>query len=99
MATASTVRQMTWFVVTATILAATGCATSPAPVVIERPVPVTVTRWVPLDPRLTATAPIPEPRNATGAELLRVARARKADLLRCYADKREAASVQGTESP
>ena len=66
-----------------------------------RPTPVPVTRlvYVQVPADLTATKPIPEPRNDSGRELLRIARQRKADLQVCYADKTAIGSIQGTKVP
>ena len=63
------------------------------PVVIERIV------YVGVDAALTATSPIPEPRNDSGKELLRIARERKRDLQQCYADKRAIRDIQGSPKP
>ena len=85
--------------IAATVAALSGCGATTAPVVVREPVVVERIVYVPIDPGLTATKPIPEPRTDTGAEVLRVARERKTDLEACYADKREIGSVQGTAKP
>lgn len=77
---------------------AAGCARQ-SPLVIEKPIPVDRLVYVPIDPALTETKPIPAPRDDSGAELLRVARARKADLAICYGKLDSIATVQGTEVP
>jgi hypothetical protein len=76
--------------------ALTACTTTRT-VYVDRPVEVERTRWVPIDPGLTARKPIPEPRTDSGREVLRVASERKADLKACYADKASIEAVQGTE--
>lgn len=63
------------------------------PVVIERIV------YVPVDAALTRDCPVAEPRNNSGKELLRVARARKAALAACNADKRAIRGIQGSPKP
>ena len=76
----------------------TGCATR-QPLVVEKPVAVDRLVFVPIDPALTATKPIPKPRDNSGAELLRVARERKTDLILCYGKLDSIQSVQGTAAP
>lgn len=89
------------FVAAITILAIcagfTSCGAVKPPIIIEKPVVVERTRYVPIDRSLTARKPIPEPRTDSGREALRVASARKADLAQCYADKASIEAVQGTE--
>lgn len=78
--------------------AMTGCAHR-QPLVVEKPIPVDKLVFVPIDPALTATKPIPAPRDNSGAELLRVARERKTDLILCYGKLDAIQSVQGTAAP
>lgn len=73
-----------------------GCAAAP---VVHTPVIVTKYVYVRVDPALTRTKPIPEPRNRKVREALRVARERKADLEVCYADKRAISQIEGTPVP
>ncbi len=72
-----------------------GCAAKP--VVIEKPVVVTRTVYVPIDAALTAHGDVPMPRTDTGREVLRVARTRRTALEQCHAQLDEIGSVQGTE--
>ncbi len=74
----------------------TACQTA----AVIRP-PVTVTRYVyvRIDPSLTTDKPIPELRNDTGREALRVLRLRKRDLEMCYANLSAIRAIEGTEVP
>ena len=67
--------------------------------VIREPVTVVRVVYVPISPTLTRQHPVAEPRNDTGKELLRVARARKASLHTCNASLEEIAGLQGTQVP
>lgn len=71
-------------------------ACMPKPAVIHEPVTVERVVYVPIDPALTRVSPVPMPRNDSGRELIRVARDRRDDLVKCYADKAEIARIQGT---
>lgn len=71
----------------------TGCASSP---VVRKPVVVERYIYVRVSPALTAPCPVAMPRNATVAEALRVARARRASLEACNARLREIAEIEGT---
>lgn len=81
----------------ASILLLASCA-SMRPAVVHEPVTVTRYVYVPISRYLTDhPGDIPSPHNSSGEELLRVARARKGDLLKCYGKLDSIESVQGTE--
>lgn len=78
------------------IAVVTGCS---KPVTVREPVYVERVVYVPIARALTQPISIPEPRNDSGDELLRVARARKAALQQCNADKGAIGAIQGTPVP
>lgn len=67
--------------------------------VIREPVTVTRVVYVRIDPALTAPCMIALPRNDSGKELLRVARARKAVLIDCDARMGKIRAIEGTPVP
>lgn len=67
--------------------------------VIREPVTVERVVYVRIAPTLTSPVAIAEPRDDTGKELLRVARARKAGLHTCNASLAEIAAIEGTPVP
>lgn len=87
------VRLLSGLFVTASL---SGCLGT-KPVVVKEPVIVDRMVHVAIDPALTVPCPVAEPRNRTGGEALRVARARKAALEDCNARMAAIRSVQGTE--
>lgn len=74
-----------------------GCATKP--VIIEKPVVVTRTVYVPIDRELTAHGEVPMPRTAKGGEALRVARTRRTALEQCHAQLDQIEAIEGTVKP
>ena len=91
-------RLLPFVIAMAAVVAVPGCSAKRGPVVIERPVYVTRTVYVPIPASLTQAHPIAEPRDDTGREALRVCRARKAELVQCNADMAAIGTVQGTEA-
>lgn len=85
--------------VVAAILALTLTACAGGRQIIHDPVTVTRYVYVPIRSDLTAhPATVPEPRNSSGEELLRVARERKGGLWKCYGQLDAIGIVQGTEA-
>ena len=75
------------------IMALGACQSAP---VIRKPVTIEKRVYVRVSPDLTAACPIAMPRNASGAELLRVARDRRAALEACNAKLRQIGQIEGT---
>ena len=74
------------------ILGLVACQSAP---VIREPVTIEKRVYVRVSPALTAACPVAMPRNASGAELLRVARDRRAALEACNAKLRQIAEIEG----
>lgn len=74
-------------------LALTACQSAP---VVRKPVTIEKRIYVRIDPALTARLPIAMPRNDSGAELLRVARDRRAGQEACNARLDHIGQVEGT---
>lgn len=67
--------------------------------VVREPVEVVHTVYVPIPKSLTRHCPIDKGRNASGKELLRVARSRRASLEGCNGQLDAIDRIQGTEVP
>lgn len=86
-------------VVAALVLMLAACAGT-RQVVVHDPVEVVRYVYVPIRADLTNhPASVPEPRNSSGEELLRVARERKNTALQCFGQLDAISAVQGTPVP